>query len=107
MNVANIENVVGAHIHLAASGANGSIVVGLYGSGTAGGGRFSGTLAEGVITEADLVGPLLGHSPADLTAAMEAGNTYVNVHTNDGVAPTNTGPGDYPGGEISGQLKTD
>jgi hypothetical protein len=35
---------------------------------------------------------------------MQSGNTYVNVHTNDGVAPTNTGPGDFPGGEIRGQI---
>jgi hypothetical protein len=27
------------------------------------------------------------------------------VHTNDGVAPTNTGPGDFPGGEIRGQIR--
>ena len=37
-------------------------------------------------------------------AAMRAGNTYVNVHTNDGAAPPNTGPGDFPGGEVRGQL---
>src|SRR5262249_21762909 len=33
------------------------------------------------------------------------GNTYVNVHTNDGVPPANTGPGDFPGGEIRGQIR--
>jgi hypothetical protein len=32
------------------------------------------------------------------------GNAYVNVHTNDGVDPINTGPGDFPGGEIRGQI---
>jgi hypothetical protein len=26
------------------------------------------------------------------------------VHTNDNVAPANTGPGDFPGGEIRGQI---
>jgi hypothetical protein len=36
---------------------------------------------------------------ADLVAAMEAGNTYANAHTNDGVDGVNTGPGDRPGGE--------
>jgi hypothetical protein len=36
---------------------------------------------------------------------MVAGETYVNVHTNDGVDPTNTGPGDIPGGEIRGQVR--
>jgi len=35
---------------------------------------------------------------------MRDGGAYVNVHTNDGVAPGNTGPGDFPGGEIRGQL---
>jgi hypothetical protein len=35
---------------------------------------------------------------------MEAGNTDVNVHTHDGVDPTNTGPGDFPAGEIRGQI---
>jgi hypothetical protein len=27
------------------------------------------------------------------------------VHTNDGVAPPDTGPGDFPGGEIRGQIR--
>jgi hypothetical protein len=27
------------------------------------------------------------------------------VHTNDGVAPPNSGPGDFPGGEIRGQIR--
>jgi hypothetical protein len=40
-----------------------------------------------------------------LIAAMESGNAYANVHTNDGVAPPNTGPGDSPGGEIRGQIR--
>jgi hypothetical protein len=39
----------------------------------------------------------------DVVAAVESGNAYVNVHTNDGVDPPNTGPGDFPGGEIRGQ----
>ena len=41
---------------------------------------------------------------ADVVAKMRSGGAYVNVHTNDGVAPTNTGPGDFPGGEIRGQI---
>jgi hypothetical protein len=35
---------------------------------------------------------------------MCAGNTYVNVHTDDGVAPPNTGQGDMASGEIRGQV---
>jgi hypothetical protein len=61
-------------------------------------------LAKGTFTAADLRGPLAGHPLSDLIAAIVAGNTYVNVHTDDGVAPPNTGPGDFPGGEIRGQL---
>ena len=38
-------------------------------------------------------------------AAIASGATYVNVHTNDGVPPPNTGPGDFPGGEIRGQTR--
>lgn len=103
--VANIENVVAAHIHVAPPGVNGPVVAFLYGNAPAGGGRTDGVLAEGDITAANLVGPLAGHPLSDLVAAIEAGNTYVNVHTNDGVSPTNTGPGDFPGGEIRGQIQ--
>jgi CHRD domain len=109
LNVANIANVFQAHIHLGPSGANGPIVVWLYPStaptpGPLGGGRVQGGIAEGTITAANLVGPLAGQPLSALIAAIEAGNTYVNVHTNDGVDPPNTGPGDFPGGEIRGQL---
>jgi len=102
--VANIDNVVASHIHLAPAGQNGPVVAFLYGPAPAGGGRIQGPIAEGRITAANLVGPLAGGSLSDLIAAIEAGNTYVNVHTNDGAALTNTGPGDFPGGEIRGQI---
>jgi hypothetical protein len=102
--VSNIENVVASHIHLGAVGVNGQIVVFLFGPAASGGGRTDGVLAEGTITAADLIGPLLGGTLADLIAAIQAGNAYVNVHTNDGVDGTNTGPGDFPGGEIRGQV---
>jgi hypothetical protein len=107
--VANIENVFMAHIHMAAAGFNGPIVVWLYPStaavqGPLGQGRIDGVIAQGTFTAANLVGPLAGHPLADLLAAIQSGRAYVNAHTNDGVAPTNTGPGDFPGGEIRGQL---
>src|SRR3990172_6757167 len=102
--VANIKNVVASHIHLGPAGANGPVVAFLFGPAAPGGGRTDGVLAEGTITAASLVGPLAGHPFSDLIAAMETGGAYVNVHTNDGVAPINTGPGDFPGGEIRGQI---
>jgi hypothetical protein len=105
LNVANITNVVASHIHLGPEGVNAPVVAFLFGSVPPGGGRFDGVLATGSITAANLVGPLAGQPLSALIDAMEAGNTYVNVHTNDGVDPTNTGPGDFPGGEIRGQIR--
>jgi len=103
VNVTKIENVFAAHIHCGAKRVNGPVGVTLF-MGTPGGGAINGTLAKGTITAPD---PGNGCGWADLAtvvAAMNSGNTYVNVHTNDGVAPTNTGPGDFPGGEIRGQI---
>jgi hypothetical protein len=103
--VSEIHNVVQAHIHIGAAGTNGPIAVFLYGLVPAGGGPVKGVLAKGTLTDEDLAGQPAGLTTlAELWAQIQAGNAYVNVHTNDGVAPTNTGPGDFPGGEIRGQL---
>jgi hypothetical protein len=94
--VANIQNVTQAHIHLGPFGSTGDIVVWLYPSGPPAmliPGRSSGILAEGTITEDDLVGPLADDTFDDLIDAIRAGNTYVNVHTSQ-----------FPPGEIRGQL---
>ena len=94
---ANIENVMMSHIHLAPAGVNGPVVVWLYPSQPPAQlipGRFSGVLAEGTITAANLVGPLAGMALSDLIAALESGTAYVNVHTTA-----------YPGGEIRGQIR--
>ena len=109
--VANIENVFQAHIHIGPAGVNGPIAVWLYpsttpGAGPLGQGRIQGPIAEGTITSANLInqGTTGITTVAQLIAAIESGNAYVNVHTNDGVAPANTGPGDFPGGEIRGPI---
>jgi hypothetical protein len=99
LRVGNIENVVAAHIHLGLPGMNGPVVAQLYGPVAPGGGRAPGRLADGTITAADLVGPLAGQPRSALLLEIQAGNAYVNVHTNDGVDPPNTGPGDLPGGQ--------
>lgn len=94
--VANIENVTMAHIHEGAVGVNGAPLVWLYPS-TPGPvlieGRTQGILAEGVITDDDLVGSLEGKDLDDLIAAMRSGDTYVNVHTSQNGA-----------GEVRGQI---
>jgi hypothetical protein len=101
----NIDNVVASHIHVGPAGVNGPVVLFLFGPAAPGGGRHDGVLATGTATAANLVGPLAGQPLSVLIAAMESGGAYVNVHTNDGVAPTDTGPGDFPGGEIRGQIQ--
>ncbi len=101
----NVDNVFMAHIHVAPAGVNGPIVAFLFGPVAPGGGRTDGVLAHGTITAANLIGPLAGHPLSDLVAALSDGGAYANVHTNDGVPPTNTGPGDFPGGEIRGQIR--
>jgi hypothetical protein len=103
--VANIRNVVQSHIHIGSAGANGPVGVFLYGPVPSGGGRTDGVLAEGTITEADFIGPLTGLTMDDLMGHITSGNAYVNVHTNDGVAPSNTGPGDFQSGEVRGQIR--
>ena len=108
--VNNINNVTASHIHSGALGVNGGVVQFLYGSVPAGGGHHTGLLSSGTIVRG--VTPMLpalpGANDAErfdaLVALLRSGDSYVNVHTNDGVAPTNTGPGDFPGGEVRGQI---
>jgi len=102
--VANLENPVAAHIHLGPAGVNGPVVAFLFGPAAPGSGRTSGVIATGTITAANLVGPLAGQPLSALVDAIEAGDAYVNVHTNDGDPSTTGGPGDLPGGEIRGQI---
>lgn len=97
LNVANIENVMMAHLHLAPAGENGGVVVWLYPEeGMAPqpiDGRSDGSLAASSFTADDFVGSLEGADMDELVEAIEAGNIYVNVHTTQN-----------PGGEIRGQI---
>lgn len=109
--VANIENVVAAHIHCGAADVNGPVVAFLYGPAAPGGGRLDGVIAEGVIEADDVIPrPSSDVCPGgvasfdDLIAKIRSGEAYANVHTNDGVGEVNTGPGDFPGGEVRGQI---
>ena len=109
---ANIENVVQAHIHRNIPGMNGPIVVWLYPStapGPAlpgGGGRLDGVIAQGTITGANIAPTAPeNYSLGRLVVDLNNGNAYVNLHTNDGVGDPNTGPGDFPGGEIRADVR--
>lgn len=91
--VVDIQNVTAAHIHLGMSGMTGPVVVTLFMGSFSTPDDGTGTLATGVITAADLEGPLAGMSLSDLLHELEDGNGYVNVHTTQN-----------PAGEIRGQI---
>ena len=103
VNTTGLTNPVVSHIHIAATGANGPVRLNLCGTGdpVPPCGTGEGVLVTG--TNGTTVGdPAITFD--DLVAAMRAGNTYVNVHTDDGSPPPNTGPGDMASGEIRGQI---
>ena len=113
----NIDNVIMSHIHCGPTGVNGPIRMWLYPViGPTGApvptadaqGPQNGVLASGTFNPTNVSCPASAvGSNMTLLAAMQAGLTYVNVHTKSHDLPlntNNTGPGDFPGGEIRGQL---
>lgn len=93
--VTGLEGITQSHIHLAAEGVNGPVVVFLFGLVPAGVTQ-NGILAEGTITQANLIPrPAIGFggTMAELVTRMRTGGAYVNVHT---LA--------IPGGEVRGQI---
>ena len=102
--VDDIENVVASHIHCGDRGVNGPVVQFLFGNAPAGGGPVEGVLSSGTF-DPDGQTCTFAEGTISLLEAMRAGRTYVNVHTNDGDDTPNEGPGDFPGGEIRGQIQ--
>lgn len=93
---AGVAGITQSHIHIGAIGTNGPVAVFLFGL-VPEGVTSTGILAEGVITEEDLIArPDIGFGAtiAELVAAMRTGGAYVNVHT---LA--------WPGGEVRGQVR--
>jgi len=105
--VDKITNPSQADVHFGSASQNGQPVVKLWpkAGATAKRGEFSGVLAEGSFDAGDFIGPMVGSPMSDLVDELRSGNTYVNVHTYDGVDPPYSGPGDYRVGEIRGQIK--
>jgi len=92
VNVTGMDKVTAAHIHNAPKGENGEVVVTLFKADSPTG-QISGSLANGTITNSTLEGDMQGLAVIDLIKAMERGETYVNVHTEQN-----------PNGEIRGQI---
>ena len=105
VNTRGLTNVVAAHVHVGSAAEAGPVIFDLF---LPADGPFPATLRK-TLTPANLKP---GTSPSGITAnsfdealdRIAEGNTYINIHTNDGVAPADSGPGDFPGGEIRGQI---
>lgn len=86
-----------AHIHLGQMAANGGVSAFLCGGGDKPPCPPTGGTVAGTIDAADVIGPggqgIAAGEIEELIAAMRAGVTYANVHTNA-----------RPGGEIRGQI---
>lgn len=98
VTMTGVSNVTAAHIHIGGREVAGPVELGLFAGPTTNNPAISGS-----VTRATFVSPL-GLSFDTLLSLMRSGDTYTNVHTNNGVAPTNQGPGDFPAGEIRGQI---
>ena len=93
LKVSKLSDLTVARLHEGASGKEGTTIATLY-NGPTKSGSFTGTLAQGTLTKADLAGPLAGTTIEDLVALLVAGSVYINVGTTS-----------HTSGEIRGQLK--
>jgi hypothetical protein len=114
INILDVLNITGMHIHKGKAGENGDVVVNLYNNSKeniilnenetkmsqiesssvkVNGNVQSSFLASGTINNSDLQGPLSGKNISDLFNLIKSQNTYVNVHSQS-----------HPDGEIRGEI---
>jgi hypothetical protein len=114
INILDVPNITGMHIHKGKVGENGDVVVNLYNNSKeniilnenetkmsqiesssvkVNGNVQSSFLASGTINNSDLKGPLSGKNISDLFNLIKSQNTYVNVHSQSD-----------PDGEIRGEI---
>ena len=101
ITLTSIANVTASHIHAGASDVAGGIILPLTPP-------ISNTSITGFITRGTFVTPAAPNDQLTfdgLLNLLRTGGAYVNVHTSDPTKTThNTGAGDFPGGEIRGQI---
>lgn len=96
VDAGNINNVFIGHIHYGPADSAGGVMIDL-----------EPTPGDYTTTETIALGSLAGDTVLTVLTHMRNGKAYVNIHTTDGVGGADPpGPaGDYPGGEIRGQLR--
>ena len=93
LKVNSIISLTVARLHEGRVGATGATIFTIYGGPTKSG-LYSGTIAKGSFTAADLAGPLKGKTIDDLVGLIGADSLYLNVGTQAHIQ-----------GEIRGQLQ--
>jgi hypothetical protein len=93
INITGISNATGAHIHSGQASENGEVIADLLTDTSKNNDVSYGMTIRGNLSDSSLKGPMEGKTLEDLVAAMDSGETYVNVHT-----------AEHPDGEIRGQV---
>lgn len=99
----NITNVSGAHIHIGGPEESGGVLISLAGTG------LNNTNISGSTNKAAFLLNPPGAPNAAITweqiiQMMRTSGVYVNIHTSDPAKPENNTAGDFPAGEIRGQI---
>ena len=93
INITGISGATGAHIYSGQAGENGEVIADLLTDTSKNNDVSYGMTIRGNLSDSSLKGPMEGKSLEDLVAAMDSGETYVNIHT-----------AQQPDGEIRGQI---
>lgn len=93
INITGISGATGAHIYAGQEGENGDVIADLMTETTKNRDTSYGMTIRGNLSDSSLKGPMQGKTLGDLVTAMDAGETYVNIHTTQN-----------PDGEIRGQI---
>lgn len=93
INITGISSATGAHIYSGQAGDNGEVIADLLTDTSKNKDVSYGMTIRGNLSDTSLKGPMEGKTLEDLVAAMDSGETYVNIHT-----------AQQPDGEIRGQI---